>query len=505
MMLIAVTLAVSAIPEALPLSVTIAFAVGASRLARRSALIRSLPAVESLGAVEVICTDKTGTLTTGIMTAVKLVAGSTEYEITGEGNQPHGKFINSKSQQNVDAKQLRKFITATTVQMLPVCWKMVNVIVYCAFVFVCSAPSARMTLLLGSLCNNTSYNFDNKINIWIATGTSTETPLTVASAKAGFFPSELQTFAPKIDEIPFSSATKMMVTTHRIKSEELSQSKTKPAETTQQPNEEHHDDEGEISIDLPTVFASLPNCSNISYLTAVKGAPNMLLKRCTATIDDTGRIVKLTDEMVESLLHQVDHLSSQALRVLAVAYQTDSEDQTSKHIKKGHHAPQQSITEILSQSNLTGVEKLNAQAANLIFAGFYGIQDPARDGIKEAIATAASASIRTIMITGDYKLTAVAIAKNIGLIPVNTDPQTDPIARDAADLRPSSSVNASGTSQPMYLSHNQLDEMVRTTDVFARATPQDKLEIVKSLKRLGKQTAMTGDGINGENKPSMKT
>jgi Ca2+-transporting ATPase len=208
---------------------------------------------------------------------------------------------------------------------------------------------------------------------------------------------------------------------------------------------------------------------NSPYFSATKGAPNYVLDTCSHMISPDGSIIPLTAQGRHQLLTIVDDLSAQSLRVLAVAYKPFDVDPRAEF------------------DSLDSDAKIEFLTRDSIYVGFVGILDPPRPGIQESIEIAKGAGIKTVMITGDYLLTAISIAKSIGLIPLGTDPTG--VARDAKELRlPDSNSN--------YLTDTQIDDLTSSTLVFARATPEDKLVIVRSLQRLGHIVAMTGDGGN---------
>lgn len=200
------------------------------------------------------------------------------------------------------------------------------------------------------------------------------------------------------------------------------------------------------------------------YVAHVKGAPNYILTKCAQYVSTDGTIKDLKYSQRKTVDDVVDDLSSQALRVLAVAIQP--------------------LTKLPYSDDADMEEQFQTLSSPLILLGLFASIDPAREGVKLAIAKARHASIRTVMITGDYLKTAVAIAKNIDLLQVNSDPDEE--ATDCSILR----------HGDQYICEPDLDEITSRTCVFARAQPADKVEIVKSLQRQGMVVAMTGDGVN---------
>jgi len=560
MLLTAVSLAVSAIPESLPLAVTICLALGSWRLAEAKTLVRQLPAVENLGMATVVCSDKTGTLTQGKMTTTHLYTQGKTCDITGKGYSTQGKVIHEGSELSGWRANEQLGVYATM-------------------------------LLGGILCNNTEISFDPETQKPVVQGSMSEAPLVVAAAKLGLTNSHSPDNYPRLDEIPFHSARKIMATLHknttvlnagnrltaksaavrdstpvpshphtqaeRITHEAQPRSSPSPssfvfgADEPKDPDAAGHDPSdapllqeekkdvnqrprgdstkrlrfkgdsdmkktpgtgshsgdgvGDGSV-VPLSPRSLtPKVSPLlssPYFSAVKGAPGYIIDRCDRVLDAEGQVSPLNSAGRKHLTEVVDSLSSQSLRVLAIAYKpfdklpyrkaaaeksdNDKAEMDSKSHDNGPDNGSSSASGELGDSAEDTKKKADILATKLVFIGFMASIDPARDGVRESIETAEKAGIRTIMITGDYLLTAVAIAKSIGLIPLGADP-TGNLARDASELR-----------QPngSYLSDVQVDELTSSTQVFARATPEDKLVIVRSLQRLGHTVAMTGDGVN---------
>ncbi|DBA00520.1 TPA: hypothetical protein N0F65_006424 [Lagenidium giganteum] len=403
MITVAVSLAVSAVPEGLLMVVTICLSSGTADMVKQHVLVRKMAAVETLGAASVICTDKTGTLTEGKMTAVKLWGDFCEYDITGKGFNPEGGiFLGDINQAPPGSGNIQ----------------------------------VRATLLSCVLCSNTQLKQKEVDGVltWQPLGNSSEAPLVVAAAKAGIWEEYVQDNYQRVVEVPFSSSRKMMITVNRVPASRM--------------------------------FDIMPLPAKTQYVACVKGAPNYILANCTRYCMRTGEIVPLSEQQRDQVMEAVDNLSSKALRVLAVAMQP--------------------LNELPFPPSCDDAdEKFAGLSQPLVFLGLVASIDPERDGVREAIATARNASIRTVMITGDYLKTAVAIARNIDLLQVGAD--VDEEATDCTQLRPRGDE---------YLPESEIDEITSRTLVFARAKPEDKIEIVKSLQRQGLISAMTGDGVN---------
>ncbi|MBA4250229.1 MAG: ATPase [Chlorobiaceae bacterium] len=359
-----VAIAVAVIPEALPAVVTISLALGVKRMVKRRALIRKLPAVETLGATQIICSDKTGTLTKDEMTIRKIFYPNKVIDVTGIGYAPEGDFFEGTNKLNI-------------------------------------REDARLQRLLeyGALCNDAKLIKDEE-NVWDILGDPTEGSITVTAAKAKINIDEVQNLHPRTNEIPFSSETKRMTTIHKY-------------------------DKNFISIS--------------------KGAPEIILNSSTH-YRNNGNIFELDENTKKHFYEVYDQFATQALRVIAI-----------------------SSKELISDSELAVAE------VGMVFEGLFGMIDPPRDEVKAAIKTCEEAGIKPIMITGDHKITAVAIAKELGIM-------KDGLAYSGSEVE--------------QMTDAELDIAVTKTDVFARIAPAHKLKIVNSLMNQGKVVAMTGDGVN---------
>ena len=373
MFMVAVSLAIAAVPEGLPAVVTIALAIGMQEMARRHALIRKLPAVETLGSATAICSDKTGTLTQNEMTAVQMYVDRSLLTITGEGYKPQGEFQDSGQ-----------------------------------IVGLGGYPGMRLLLRAGLLCNDAHLEQirENGSVQWRIAGDPTEGAFVVAAAKAGYQKDELGQEYPRLAEIPFDSERKRMTTFH--------------------PDPRYGD-----------------------YVAYMKGAPDIVLRLCNQVLED-GVMRPLTDERRDNILEENEALAANALRVLGVAF---------RPLKEIPENPQPGDSE-----------------HDFTFIGLLGMIDPARPEVAPAIRTARHAGIETVMITGDYLNTAVAIGKEIGLL-----------GEDESSLT---------GAQLDKLDNAEFESMVEDVAVYARVSPQHKVKIVDALKGRGHIVAMTGDGVN---------
>ena len=371
MFMIAVSLAVAAIPEGLPAVVTIVLALGMKRMADRNAIVRRLLAVETLGCVNVICSDKTGTLTQNEMTAVKAYISEKDYAVTGNGYNPEGEFL----------------IDTTVIN---------------------GSEDKGLIFLLSSalLCNDSLLRKDESGQNWQIIGDPTEGALVVAAMKAGMKKEDYETECPRVEEIPFDSERKMMTTFHS-------------------------------------------NYFKDKVVSFTKGAPDIIIDRCGKTLMN-GTVSELTSDMRDSINHINSFYAKQALRVLAFAYK--EYDVLPKNI------------------NSEEAEK------DMTFIGLIGMIDPARSEAKDAINVCKKAGIKPIMITGDYKDTALAIALDLELI------ENDDAVRTGSEID--------------NLSDDELRDVVEDVSVYARVSPEHKVRIVEALRKNGHITAMTGDGVN---------
>ena len=338
--MVAVSLAVAAIPEGLAAVVTIVLSIGVTNMSKKNAIIRKLTAVETLGCAQIICSDKTGTLTQNKMTVVEAFCSDKDFFATGM-----------------------------------------------------------------ALCTDAEVDGD-KVN-----GEPTEAALVYYALSRDLNKNDLKVKYPRVAELPFDSGRKMMSTVHEYDG---------------------------------------------AYIQFTKGAPDVVLSRCTTAIID-GEEVPMTAEVMEKIMANNKAMADRALRVLALS------------MKKLSAVPAEMTTE--------------ANETDLVFVGLSGMIDPVRPEVKDAIAECRSAGITPIMITGDHKDTAVAIAKELGIL---TDASA---AITGADLD--------------KISDEDFAEKVAEFRVYARVQPEHKTRIVNAWRAKGMITAMTGDGVNDA--PSIKS
>ncbi len=340
MLMAAVSLAVAAIPEGLPAIVTIVLALGVQRMVKHNAIVKKLPAVETLGCAGVICSDKTGTLTQNRMTVKQVWSSGDRHR--------------------------------------------------------------KEALTIGALCNDTVLSPDGK-----TTGDPTETAFVDAALLDGLDKNQLEREMPRVSELPFDSERKLMSTVHPLPG---------------QPGK---------------------------YRVMVKGAPDVLLSRCTHIL--AGTAVPLTAAFARDVENANGSMAEQALRVLACGYKDiealPSGEPTSQELETG-----------------------------LTFAGLVGMIDPPRMEVKDAVEQCYAAGIRPVMITGDHKLTAVAIAKELDIF------RPGDLAITGEDLD--------------FMPQELLEQDVDKFAVYARVSPEHKMRIVRAWQKKGMVVAMTGDGVN---------
>ncbi len=363
---------VSGIPEGLPAVLIIVLSIGARRMAKKNAVIRHLPAVETLGVTTVIATDKTGTLTQNSITVEKIIIPEKELSVTGEGWQPIGKFF-------LEGKPINPLKT----------------------------PALQKVFSIATLCNKG--NLLRKNDKYEISGDPTEAALLVLGKKVGLDAEKLP--EKVIDDLAFSSELKFRASLIKLPSKEKQ---------------------------LYSVGAFETILNNSSYF--IK----------------SNKKIKLNNKKRKEFLAEAEKLAKKGMRVLALAYKDLPKNTTS-------------ISEDL-------VKKL-------IYSGIVGMKDPPRPKIKESIEKARKAGIRVIMKTGDHKETAIAIAKEIGLV------KGKALALNEKEL--------------MKMSNEEFKEAVKNVDIFARVNPKMKMKIVKTLQEQGEIVAMTGDGVNDA--PALKS
>jgi magnesium-transporting ATPase (P-type) len=375
-----VAMAVGAVPEALPVVLTVVLAMGVRRMADRNAIIRTLPSVETLGSTTVIASDKTGTLTSNQMTVRAIVTGGRRYDVSGSGYATEGE-VELAGDAHEEGSGLD------------------------------SDEALRMTLLAGLLANETEAlpaegedededKDEDEDEDEGPRGDPTELALLVSAVKAGMDLAETRANYDQLDVIPFESERKYMATLNRME-------------------------------DGSCIF--------------VKGAPEAVVERCSSQILPDGEEEDLDPDAAIETAHK---LAAEGYRVLGTAFRRVHQDRFDD----------------------------DEVGSDLVFAGFQGMEDPLRSDTKEAVATTRRAGIRVIMLTGDHANTAKAIGNQLGIVDEGGE------AKEGRNLDD--------------LSDEQLDEVVKKVNVYARVSPDHKLRLVERLKEQGHVVAVTGDGVN---------
>ncbi len=363
MFIAAVSLAVAAVPEGLPAIVTATLAIGVQRMANRKAIIRKLPAVETLGSATVICSDKTGTMTKNQMTVRKIRLLDQSIDVEESKFLVEGKETDPKSDSGLE-----------------------------------------ILLRIGVLCNNSRLEPENGGVSVI--GDPTEGALLIACLEAGIKLESINQEYPRLYEVPFDATKKRMITINK-------------------------------NIDG----------ERTAY---VKGAAEQLLDR-SSKVYKNGEEVPITEEDKNNFLETNKDMANHALRVLGFAYR--------KLDKNEDYSDEEKIVD------------------NLVFVGLTGMIDPPREEVKEAIRKCKRAGIKVVMITGDHKLTAVAIGRELGVLD-----DTNNQVITGVELE--------------QMSDEELEPIIDRVGVFARVSPEHKSRIVQLLQQKGHIVAMTGDGVN---------
>jgi Ca2+-transporting ATPase len=394
LLLTAVSLAVAAVPEALTAVVTIALSLGAQRMLKREALIRKLPAVETLGSTTVICSDKTGTLTVNRMTVTAVDLANHTFNFVQDENEP--------MMQLVPADETP--ISRGTI------------------------PTLDLLLVAGAL-NNDAVLVPNegRTDTYHAVGDPTEGALILAAAADGLLKPDLDKAFPRVAEVPFDSVRKRMTTIHRS-----------PESADDVPASLMPFWERRLDPDSP-----LPR-----YLAFTKGAIDGILEHSNEVWVE-GEVQPLDDEWTDRIMVAHDEMAANGMRVLGVALRPWDKDPDA-------------ATDATAENDL-------------IFVGLFGMIDPPRPEVSEAVRECRAAGIRPVMITGDHPLTARHIAQQIG------------ITQDDRFM----------TGQELdKLSAEELSEVVRDISVFARVSPENKLQLIEAYQLQDNIVAMTGDGVN---------
>ncbi|KJP86649.1 potassium/sodium efflux P-type ATPase, fungal-type [Plasmodium fragile] len=470
--IIGVGFAVSSVPEGLPMVVTITLSAGAKDMVRKNANVRKLPAVETLGCCSVICSDKTGTLTEGKMTAINAVTFAKNSNLSDKNNkltktfdfyptkgfEPYGGLFDSSTLTN----ELKKKIVIAKNQsisydsILPNYGNPEN-----DSIDVKKTRSLMFAAYLNSY--DTTLARDPKTSKWTIHGNMSEGPIVVAAAKVGYSSltnenhhSYVKQYTRLDDlEVTFNSSRKMKITVYKLKNDDM----------------------------FEYIHLNRPG-KRFTHIALIKGAPDKLLDRSTHLLEESPRGPqiswndKINEKDKEILAQKNLELSQKALRVLAVCIKP----LTMEHI---------SLLKKLDDADERLKFITTDEDSGFIPLGYVAAFDPPRPGVKEAIETCRDAQVKVIMITGDQKPTAIAIGKLIGLI--GGDENAEEAEAQAIEC---SELHINKNPNEPVLPEDQLDAFTDKILIYSRAQPEDKITIVQSLKRKGYLVAMTGDGVN---------
>ncbi len=482
MFLTAVSMAVAAVPEGLPAIVTVALSLGAQRMLRRSALIRKLPAVETLGSVTVICSDKTGTLTENRMTVVVLDVAGHRFDLqealkrgrpgplprSAAGDQASrlndpdvfllvaaGVLCNDAQLQLLEPEEPPSGIVKDDVDTKD------------------TGRAAGSDTATNSAPGKgvASRPVAERDGRYQALGDPTESAIVVAGLHLGLLKPDLAAAFPRTGEIPFDSERKLMTTVHALPDAPLA------------------------GLEDLASYLAVEDADRVAF---TKGAPEALLPRARFYWDE-GRVKPLDPATRERVEAANQELAAGGMRVLAVAIRA-----------LGSSADDQVAGADLER--------------DLVLAGLVGMIDPAREEARTAVLDAVAAGIRPVMITGDHPLTAEAIARQVGIVPEQSEPalstrrqtasagkqETGLAAESGGAREPGGGSRAGGRAAPAAapqasvltgvqlasLSAEELSEEVDEVAVYARVAPEQKLTIVQALQERGHIVAMTGDGVN---------
>lgn len=381
MLQIGVSLAVAAIPEGLPICVTVTLAFGVMKMAKRHAIVKKLPAVEALGCINVICADKTGTITTNKMEVIEIFVPfeSVYAEVNGIGRRATSATGSGKSSAVATSAGIQSHVTMRGESVTE------N-----------SHPHVYHCLLAGALCNNAVISEGEVI------GQATEGAVLVCSQKVGVTKAVMDQY-DRVSEVPFSSDKKWMA------------------------------------------VCCEQNGFRKWYL---KGMTEAILSRCDKIEDNCGRLKDMTAGDRERIQNESQLMASRGLRVLALAF--------------GDHSDR-----------------------GMVFSGLVGISDPPRAEVEKAIMELHMSGVKTVMLTGDSRETAIAIATKVGII----------TPEDYENSESPEDVAVSG-QELEAMDMMELEKRILKTCVFYRTCPRHKLKIVRAFQEAGLQVAMTGDGVN---------
>ena len=381
MFITSIAVAVAAIPEGLPVAMTVILALGMERISKKKGLVRKLIATETLGSTQIICTDKTGTLTEAKMQVAGIFTGTKELLSDGR-----------RYTENINKNGIESHI---------------------------------LVLKIAALCNEAFVeNPKETMENWIIRGRATEKALLLAAIQAGIIKEEVEKEYPRIDDLPFDPVYKYSASVHRL------------------------DENQEVIYIL--------------------GAPEIILNNAKY-LECDGKYELLSPKKIEELTKKYENLDRKGLRVLAAGYKKINKDILASKVKNV----------LDSKQSISKTEKENIyiqEFKDMVFVGFIALHDPLRKDVKEAIKICRRAGMRPIIITGDHRLTAKAIAEELGL--------------------PAKEKNIIEGKELDAMSDEKFKERLEDFEIYARTEPQQKLRIIQAWQEKGRVVAMTGDGVN---------
>jgi P-type Ca2+ transporter type 2C len=491
---VAVALGVAAIPEGLPAVITLCLSLGTRKMAQRNVLVRKLSSVETLGCTTCICTDKTGTLTTNEMTVVSLLLLQDEEEEEEEGT-PTAVSRPAKGHGHHTPILMEHVIEGTSytpigqVHGIPI------------HVEIQTLPQGAVAdiAMVSALCNNakiigmdTTSGGDGTEKTYTRAGEPTEAALCVLAEKLGGKAVPITTTTTPTTTTTTTTTTSMEEEASPLPSVLASAHVTAWRESCpRQATLEFNRDRKSMSVLCSTAAASVTataqqpknkkNNIKIQNRLFVKGAPNLLLERCTHVKLRNGSVIKITSTLRRSMEQRLTELAQRPLRCLALAVkdtnQLESSLATFQATSEGDVAHHPLLKDPMTYKDIE---------SGLTLVGFVGIKDPARPEVAESILECTRAGIRVMMITGDARDTAVAIAREVNIFP-----------KQQQDDDPHKPLKAyEGREFFLKTEAEQLEILKEDNIVFCRAEPADKQKLVKMLQQLGEIPAMTGDGVN---------
>ncbi|KAI9140647.1 Ca-transporting ATPase [Paraphysoderma sedebokerense] len=437
---IAVALAVAAIPEGLAVVITTCLALGTKRMAKKNAIVRSLPSVETLGCTSIICSDKTGTLTTNRMCVNRAVMVSSssgellELSVSGNNYSPHGDVTVTSSKSDIPAFSLPQ-----------------------------SHPGITDLCHIFSQCNDAQITYSSESEQFVNVGEPTEAALKVLVEKLGCEDLEFCSKLGKLGHLERAMAVNNWIDSRyeRLATFEFSRDR-KSMSVLVRDTWQSQANPAPVGTPGRVTRSQAKGANYGKYSLFVKGAPESILERCTRVRLASGEEVKMTPKLRQSILNKfTSYAITSALRVLACATLEVS-------------------ASAVSSFDGSDPKKYVTYEQDLCFVGLAAMMDPPREEVKASVEKCRTAGIRVVVITGDNKNTAEAICRSIGVFTPDEDiTHKSFTGREWDDM-----------------SLQMKKQVVKTASLFSRVEPQHKSELVDLLQGHGEIVAMTGDGVN---------